>query len=152
MYFSGRISDGAGAISNQYLSLPTPSASRKHMKEDMKECIFVRDGIITEGSRSNIFIISDGTLYTHPESDFILSGVTRKNILQVCKRVGIDVREEPFPEKDLGRIQEAFISNTSAEVTPVTFFDTMQVGNGMPGPITSEIHKKFQAEIIALNG
>jgi D-alanine transaminase len=116
----------------------------------MKECIFVRDGVITEGSRSNIFIVANDTLFTHPESGYILSGITRKNIIRFAKESGIPVREEPFPEKDLDKIQEAFITNTSAEVTPVTFFDTIQAGNGLPGPITSEIHKKFQAEIIAV--
>lgn len=121
-------------------------------KSGMKECIFVRDGIITEGSRSNVFFISKRILYTHPESNFILSGVTRKNIIRIAKESGIEVREEALREKDLGMIQEAFICNTSAEVTPVTFFDSMQVGNGRPGPITLQIHKKFQEEIINLKG
>ena len=57
-----------------------------------------------------------------------------------------------FPEKDLGRIEEAFICNTSAEVVPVTYFDTLKIGNGMPGPVTLELFEKFQNEIIALKG
>jgi D-alanine transaminase len=117
----------------------------------MKECIFVRDGVITEGSRSNIFIVADGTLFTHPESGSILSGVTRKNIIRFAKESGIPVREEPFPEKDLAKIQEAFITNSTAELTPVTFLDNFQVGDGAPGSITLQIFNKFQAEIIALN-
>jgi D-alanine transaminase len=116
----------------------------------MKECIFVRDGYITEGSRSNIFIVADGTLYTHPESGHILSGVTRKNILRLANESGIKVKEEPFPEKDLGKIQEAFITNTSAEVTPVIAFDRTSVANGKPGPVTVQIFKRFQSEINAL--
>jgi D-alanine transaminase len=118
----------------------------------MKECIFVRDGVLTEGSRSNIFLVAGGILYTHPESEYILSGITRKNIIRLAKDCGIEVKEVPFPEKDLQRIDEAFICNTSAEITPVTFFDTLQIGNGMPGPVTLLIHKKFEAEIIALKG
>ena len=86
----------------------TLSFQEAHEK-GMKECIFVRDGIITEGSRSNIFFVTDGTLYTHPESGYILSGVTRKNIIRIAKESGIEVREEPFPEKDLGSIQEALL-------------------------------------------
>jgi len=116
----------------------------------MKECIFVRDGVITEGSRSNIFIVAGGILFTHPESGYILSGISRKNTIRLAKESGIPVREEPFPEKDLTRIQEAFITSTSAEVTPVTSFDTLQVGNGMTGTITSEIYRKFQADIRAM--
>jgi D-alanine transaminase len=118
----------------------------------MKECIFVREGMITEGSRSNIFLVADGTLYTHPESGYILSGVTRKNIIRFAKESGIIVREVPFPEKDLGIVQEAFISNTSSEVTPVTSFESMQVDTGLPGPLTLQIHRKFQNEILRLKG
>jgi D-alanine transaminase len=118
----------------------------------MNECIFVREGMITEGSRSNIFLVSDNTIYTHPESVYILSGVTRKNIIRFAKESGISVREVPFPEKDLGCIQEAFICNTSAEVTPVTAFESMQVGTGLPGPVTLQIHRKFLDEILKLRG
>ena len=118
----------------------------------MKEYIFVRDGVITEGSRSNIFFVADGILYTHPESEYILSGVTRKNIIRFANESGITVKEQPFPEKDIGNIREAFITNTSAEVTPVIAFDTMIVGNGIPGPVTLQIHKKFLSEINALKG
>jgi D-alanine transaminase len=118
----------------------------------MKECIFIREGMITEGSRSNIFLVADGTLYTHPESGYILSGVTRKNIIRLAKELGINVREVPFPEKDLGSIQEAFICNSSAEVTPVTAFEGMQVGTGLPGPVTLQIHRKFSDEILKLRG
>jgi D-alanine transaminase len=105
----------------------------------MQECIFVRNGLITEGSRSNIFLVAGGTLFTHPESEYILSGVTRKNIIRFAKESGIVVKEVPFPEKDLGSIQEAFICNTSAEVTPVIGFESMQV--------TLTIYRKFLDEI-----
>jgi D-alanine transaminase len=118
----------------------------------MKECVFVRDGMITEGSRSNIFLVADGSLYTHPESGYILSGVTRKNIIRFAKESGIMVREVPFPQKDLGSIQEAFISNTSAEVTPVHAFEDMQVGTGLPGPVTLQLHRRFLEEILKLRG
>ena len=118
----------------------------------MKECIFVREGMITEGARSNIFIVAGGELCTHPESEYILSGVTRKNIIRFAKESGIVVKEVPFPEKDLRTIQEAFITNTSAEVTPVIGFESIRVGNGMPGPVTLQIHKKFLDEIIDLKG
>jgi branched-subunit amino acid aminotransferase/4-amino-4-deoxychorismate lyase len=70
----------------------------------------------------------------------------------MAKESGIVVKEMPFPEKDLGNIEEAFICNTSAEVIPVIAFDTFQVGTGMPGPVTLQIHKTFQTEITALKG
>jgi D-alanine transaminase len=121
-------------------------------EKGLNECIFIRDGIITEGSRSNIFFVIDNTLYTHPESDHILSGVTRKNILRIAQEAGIQVKEEAVSEINLTRVSEAFISNTSAEVTPVTEINGNKTGNGIPGPVTMLIHKKFHSEIAFLTG
>lgn len=114
-----------------------------------KECIFVRNGLITEGSRTNIFFVVDGTLVTHPESNHILSGVTRKNILRIARESGIKILEESLAINSIGSVGEAFISNTSAEVTPVTDLGGNTIGNGHPGPITKLISEKFDAEIKA---
>jgi D-alanine transaminase len=124
----------------------TLSFQEAHEK-GLNECVFVRDGLITEGSRSNIFFVRNGKLYTHPESDHILSGVTRKNILRIAREAGIQVIEEAVPEKRLGKVQEAFTSNTSAEVTPVIALGEQIIGNGKPGPVTMILHKIFNAEL-----
>jgi D-alanine transaminase len=118
----------------------------------LKECIFVRNGLITEGSHSNIFFVIDGTLFTHPESNHVLSGVTRKNILRIAQESGIKIREEAVPENRIRFIQEAFITNTSAEVTPVTELGGNTLGEGVPGLITRLIREKFDAEIKAFKG
>lgn len=121
-------------------------------EQGMKECIFVRNGVITEGSRSNIFLVSKGTLYTHPESNFILSGITRNNILRFAREAGVPVCEEAFPGDRLDELQEAFISNTSAEVTPVSSIGNHTIGNGKAGPVTLRIFEKFMAELLARKG
>jgi D-alanine transaminase len=118
----------------------------------LKECIFVRNGLITEGSHSNIFFVIDGTLYTHPESNHVLSGVTRKNILRIAQESGIRIREEAVQENRIRFIKEAFISNTSAEVTPVIDLGGNTIGEGIPGPVTKLLRDKFDAEIRALKG
>lgn len=118
----------------------------------LKECIFVRNGLITEGSRSNIFFVIDGTLFTHPESNHILSGVTRKNVLRIAQESGISIREEAVQENRIRLIQEAFITNTSAEVTPVIELGGNTLREGLPGPVTSLLREKFDAEIKALKG
>lgn len=118
----------------------------------LKECVFVRNGFITEGSRSNIFFVIDGTLFTHPESNHILSGVTRKNVLRIAEESGIRIREEAVQENRIRFINEAFITNTSAEVTPVTDLGGNTLGNGLPGPVTMLIREKFDAEIKGFNG
>jgi len=116
----------------------------------LKECIFVRNGVITEGTRSNIFFVIDGTLFTHPESNWVLSGVTRKNVLRIAQEAGIKIREEALPENRIRFTQEAFITNTSAEVTPVIDIGGNAIGGGVPGPVTRVIGSKFNAEISAL--
>lgn len=116
----------------------------------LKECIFVRNGVITEGTRSNIFFVIDGTLFTHPESNWVLSGVTRKNVLRIAQEAGIKIREEALPENRIRFSQEAFITNTSAEVTPVIDIGGNAIGGGVPGPVTRLIGSKFNAEISAL--
>jgi D-alanine transaminase len=132
--------------------LPNTISFQEAWENGMKECIFVRNGLITEGSHSNIFFVIDGTLFTHPESNHILSGITRKNILSIASEAGIKVREEAIPENRIRFAQEAFISNTSAEVTPVTELGGQTIGDGAPGPVTRLISDKFDSVLKALKG
>jgi D-alanine transaminase len=132
--------------------LPNTLSFQEACENGLKECIFVRNGLITEGSHSNIFFVIDGTLFTHPESNHVLSGITRKNILRIAEESGIKIREEAVQENRLRFVREAFISNTSAEVTPVTDLGGNTIGEGVPGPITRLIHDKFESEIKAIKG
>jgi D-alanine transaminase len=132
--------------------LPNTLSFQEAHENGMKECIFVRNGLITEGSHSNIFFVIDGTLFTHPESNQILSGITRKNILRIAQEAGINIREEAVLENRIRFIKEAFVSNTSAEVTPVIDIGGNTLGDGVPGPVTLLIREKFDTEIKALKG
>lgn len=132
--------------------LPNTISFQEAYENGMEECIFVRNGLITEGSHSNIFMVRDGTLFTHPESNHILSGITRKNVLRIAQDAGIRIREEAIQENRIRLVQEAFITNTSAEVTPVTEIGGNTLGDGVPGPVTMMIMEKFNNEIKALKG
>ena len=123
--------------------LPNTLSFQEACENGLKECIFIRNGLITEGSHSNIFFVIDNILFTHPESNHILSGITRKNILRIAQEAGIKIREEALPENRIRIIQEAFITNTSAEVMPVTELGGNTVGDGVPGPVTKSIRTKF---------
>jgi D-alanine transaminase len=126
--------------------LPNTISFQEAHENGMKECIFVRNGFITEGSHSNIFFVIDGTLFTHPETNHVLSGITRKNVLRIAQDAGIRIREEAVLENRIRFIQEAFITNTSAEVTPVTVLGGNTIGTGLPGPVTKTILDKFNNE------
>jgi D-alanine transaminase len=132
--------------------LPNTLSFQEACENGLKECIFIRNGLITEGSHSNIFFVIDNTLFTHPESNHILSGITRKNILRIAHEAGIKIREEALQENRIRLIQEAFITNTSAELTPVIEMGGNTVGEGVPGPVTRNIRAKFDNEIKALKG
>jgi D-alanine transaminase len=130
--------------------LPNTLCVQEAFENGMKECIFVRNGLITEGSHSNIFFVIDGTLYTHPESNHVLSGITRKNVLRIAQDAGISIREDAVLENRIRFLKEAFITNTSAEVTPVIDLGGNTIGDGTPGPVTRLIREKFDSEIKAL--
>jgi D-alanine transaminase len=130
--------------------LPNTISFQEAHENGMKECIFVRNGFITEGSHSNIFFVIDGTLFTHPESNHVLSGITRKNVLRIAQDAGIRIREEAVLENRIRFIQEAFITNTSAEVTPVTVLGGNTIGTGLPGPVTKAILDRFNSELSLL--
>jgi D-alanine transaminase len=132
--------------------LPNILSFQDARESDCHECIFVRDGMITECAHSNIFFVIDSVLYTHPESENVLSGITRKNTLRIARYNGIAVSETPVPETMLKEVSEAFITNTSFEIAPVIKIENRNVGKGIPGPITKLLREKFLAEILALKG
>lgn len=81
-----------------------------------------REGTVTEGSSSNLFLVNNGTLYTHPATNLILNGITRQLVIQLAKDAGYAVVEEPFPKDVLDHAEEAFITSTTSEVTPIVEF------------------------------
>jgi len=132
--------------------LPNTLSFQEAMEQECQECIFVRDGLITEGTHSNIFFVINRTLFTHPESNHILSGVTRKNVLRIAREAGIPVNEVAVADSMIENISEAFLSGTGGEVIPVIKMGKWTIGNGSPGPVTKSIIEKFQSEIITLRG
>lgn len=130
--------------------LPNVLSFQEAVETGNNECIFVRDGRITECSHSNVFIVIDNILYTHPESDNILSGISRKNVIRIAKKAGIAVRETAVNEKDIEKAEEVFISNTSSEVGPVISINGKKVGNGKPGVMTMKLKALFNEETAGL--
>ena len=116
------------------------------------ECIFIKDGMMTECAHSNVFFVIDGKIFTHPECESILSGVTRKNFIRIAHEAGISVFEIPVSANRLNEVNEAFITNTSFEIAPVVAIDGKPVGHGVPGPVTKLLRDRFDGEIRSLKG
>lgn len=130
--------------------LPNTLSYQEALDNGFQECAFSRNGLITECTHSNIFFVINGILFTYPESQFILSGITRKGIIRIARKNGIPVKEEAVGEDILDTVQEVFITNTSGEVTPVVRINDLTVGNGVPGPVTRIIREKFLDQICSI--
>lgn len=101
------------------------------------------DGFLSEGSGANLFVVVGGALHTPPLASSILGGITRRFVIQLARSAGVEVREERLPREMLYVADEAFLTGTAAEVTPVRSFDRRPVGSGKPGPITRQLQREY---------
>lgn len=123
--------------------LPNVLASQQAKEQGASEAVFVRDGVITEGSHTSFCAVFDGALVTHPANHHILAGITRSVVLDLCVTLGISVRESPILERTLKGASELMVLGTTSEVVPVVRVDDWAVGDGKPGPITSKLKQAF---------
>jgi len=100
-------------------------------------------GYISEGSGENIFIVKNGMLFTPPSSSSILPGVTRHCVFQLARELGYEVRQHTLPRESLYIADEAFMTGSAAEITPIAKVDNIPVGEGKRGPITQRIQEAF---------
>lgn len=108
------------------------------------EAIFLDDqGMVSEGSGDNIFVIKDGEVLTPPTLNN-LRGITRQAVIEIAIERGYRVKEGPMGLFDLYTADEIFVTGTAAEVAPVTKIDGRVIGGGKPGPITIEFIKAFR--------
>jgi len=127
--------------------LPNVIAFQQALNEGFREVIFVRDGVVTEASHANAFFIRDDMVYTHPESNYILPGITRKNIIRIAAENSIPVNEEAVPDNMLPYMHEAFLANTSGEIVPVVKIGDMIIGDGTPGHLTRKLQNLFRENL-----
>nr|MBI3613460.1 D-amino-acid transaminase [Nitrospirota bacterium] len=122
--------------------------ARQRAKEaGVFEAIFVRDGVVTEGSVSNVVVVRHGTLATAPEGACILSGVTRSLVLNLARKAKLPVEERAVSLEELRHADEVFLCGTTVEVLPVVRIDGQVVGTGKPGPLTSRLSERFKQAV-----
>jgi len=109
-----------------------------------EETILCRNGVITECSSSNIFIVSNGCIYTHPEGSHILSGVTRKIVLNCANDCQILAKEKTFTKQELMQVDEAWITSSTREIMPITSIDGILINGGKIGNIWTLIYDRYQ--------
>lgn len=107
--------------------------------------VLAPDGLVSEGSGENLFIVRNDTLYT-PSSHFsILPGLTRHTVITLARQLGMRVEQRPIPRELLYIADEVFLTGTAAEITPVRAVDHIEVGNGQRGPVTRKLQDAFFA-------
>jgi D-alanine transaminase len=118
-------------------------AKEKAKKAGAFEAIFYKDDGVTEGSSSNVFIVKDNKLLTHPADNKILNGITRGLVLEMARENNIQYAEEVFTVNNLFDADEVFLTGTTTEIMPVIKVDGKIIGDGLPGSLTRTIQKLF---------
>jgi branched-chain amino acid aminotransferase len=134
-------------INGQYVA--STLAKREALAQGFDEALLTDDsGHVCEGSGENLFIVRDRVLQTPPADAAILPGITRDTVLHLASEhaaeFGIDaITERRIPRDELILADEAFLTGTAAELTPLRMIDGCSIGSGQPGPITMDLQKKF---------
>lgn len=127
--------------------LPNILAHQLAIDNGATEAVFVRDGAVTEGTHTNFCGIFNGQLITAPKSNYILAGITREIVIQLCGQLNIPVKEFPILESDLKKADELLLVGTTVEITPIVQVDEWPVGGELPGPYTQKLQKAFYSII-----
>jgi branched-chain amino acid aminotransferase len=146
-YRTERVTDGnaaSGAKVGNYLVAVL--ANRQARLAGAAEALIVDSrGHAVEGATSNVFaVMADGTLVTPPESDGILLGITRENVLAVARELGMPCREQSLPLDAVKGAAEVFVSSSIREIVPVVSVDGDKIGDGMPGLVTLKLLTAFR--------
>jgi len=124
--------------------LPNVMARQQATAAGAAEAILIRNGLMTEGSASNVFAVIGGHLCTPPKGQFILPGVTRDLILELAHTHGIAVNERDIPEDEMRSADELMLSSSMKEILAITSLDGKPVGTGKPGPLQGRLYRIYQ--------
>ncbi|SFS77993.1 D-alanine transaminase [Zhouia amylolytica] len=119
------------------------------IKNGFHETILHRQGVITEGSHSSIFFVVNNEVYTHPEGHYILPGITRKAVIDLCKKLDVVIHEDPLKIDQLSEVDEVFLTGTTTQILGVK----SMIMNGevcFKKQEAGEITKRLQHAFIAL--
>ena len=131
--------------------LPNVLASQTAKDRGTFEAMLIRDGVVTEGTKTNFFGVLDGTLRTHPCDNHILPGITRSILSELARELNVDLDETPIRAAEIPLLSELFLSGTTTDVMPVVSLDDKPVGNGKPGEVTRKLQRVL-AESLASGG
>ena len=118
-------------------------ALQEALRDGFDEAILLdAQGFVAEGSGENLFLISEGVVYTPPLTS-VLDGITRRTVMQLCAEEGLECREKLMTRDELYIADELFFTGTAAEVTPIREIDGRGIGHGQRGPITTRLQQRY---------
>jgi D-alanine transaminase len=130
--------------------LPNVLAKQKALTAGVFDAVFVSsEGVVREATSSNICIVADGTVITHPLTPQILPGITRMVVIDLCREVDIPVSERFFKTDALYGAEEAFLTGTVTEVLPIVTIDGHRIGDGQVGPVTARLYDALRQHSVA---
>jgi D-alanine transaminase len=129
--------------------LPNVLASQTAKERGAFEAMLIRDGVVTEGAKTNFFGVVDGALRTHPCDAHILPGITRSVLRDLASSLDIDLDETPIKTAEIPRLTELFLTGTTTDVMPVVKLDDKPVGKGKPGELTRRLQRVLAESLAA---
>ncbi len=127
--------------------LPNVLANQAAHADGAFEALYVRDGIVLEGSHSNLWAVHRGRLITYPASNYILAGISRARVFEIAHELGIPATESLIHYESLYDLDELFLSGTTTEIMPVVRVDGREIVDGEPGPVTRKVQDAFKAAL-----
>lgn len=112
---------------------------------DCAETVMLRDGFLTEGAASNIFVVKDGVLRAPPPSSLMLTGVTYDVVLELAAAHGIPHEVRAIPEAEVRSADELWMTSSTKEIMAIVKLDGVPVGAGVPGPLAQRMDGLYQA-------
>ncbi len=125
--------------------LPNILLRQQAVEQGAAEAILLRDGKVTEGAASNVFVVLDGSLLTPPKSRCILPGITRDLVVELAHEHGLPCEERDISEKELQQADEIWLTSSTREILPVTHLNGKPVGDGKAGPVWQKMNAIYQA-------
>lgn len=132
--------------------LPSVLLRHEARQEGARETILVRDGQVTEGATSNVFICRENCIVTPPKGERLLPGITRDLVIELLHQAGLACKEAPVGEDELRAADEVWITSSTQEIVPIIRLDGRPVGTGQPGPLWQkavEIYQQFKRDFCA---
>ena len=115
------------------------------MDEHAIEAILIRDGLVTEGAASNVFIVSKGVIKTPQKDHHLLPGITRDLVVELARDNQMACEETSLSEDELLAADEIWLTSSTKEIMPVTTLNHQAVNDGQPGPVWKKMYTLFQA-------